>query len=115
MPDYETLRLTWWLLLGVLLVGFAVTDGFDLGVASIVRFVGRPEDERDAIIESSEPVWGGRRVWFVLAGGASFAAWPLLYAAAFSSFYLAMLLLLATFIIRPVVLAFRGKVDNRRW
>src|SRR5262245_19674863 len=111
MPDYETLRLTWWLLLGVLLVGFAVTDGFDLGVASIFRFVGRSDDERDAIIESIEPVWEGNQVWFVLAGGASFAAWPLLYAAAFSSFYLAMLLLLATFIIRPVGLAFRGKVD----
>ncbi|HKE44295.1 MAG TPA: cytochrome d ubiquinol oxidase subunit II [Steroidobacteraceae bacterium] len=115
MPDYETLRFIWWLLLGVLLIGFAVTDGFDLGVAAIFRFVGRSQDERDALVESIEPVWEGNQVWFVLGGGAAFAAWPPLYAAAFSSFYLAMLLLLVTFIIRPVGFAFRGKVDDRRW
>jgi cytochrome d ubiquinol oxidase subunit II len=115
MPDYETLRLVWWLLLGVLLVGFAVTDGFDLGVAAIFRFVSRSHDERDALIESIEPVWEGNQVWFILGGGAAFAAWPLLYAAAFSSFYLAMLLLLVTFILRPVGFAFRNKVDHPHW
>ena len=115
MPDYETLRLVWWLLLGVLLVGFAVTDGFDLGVAAIFRFVARSHEERDAVIESIEPVWEGNQVWFVLGGGATFAAWPMLYAAAFSSFYLAMLLLLLTFIIRPVGFAFRNKINRPQW
>ncbi|HZF25576.1 MAG TPA: cytochrome d ubiquinol oxidase subunit II [Steroidobacteraceae bacterium] len=115
MPDYEALRLIWWLLLGVLLIGFAVTDGFDLGVAAIFRFVGRSHDERDALIESIEPVWEGNQVWLVLGAGAAFAAWPMLYAAAFSSFYFAMFLLLAALIVRPVGFAFRGKVDDRKW
>ena len=115
MPEYEVLRLTWWLLLGILLIGFAITDGFDLGVAAIFRFIGRTNDERIALLESVEPVWEGNQVWLILGGGAVFAAWPLLYAAAFSSFYLAMLLLLAVLIIRPVGFTFRGKIDDPRW
>ncbi len=115
MPEYEVLRLTWWLLLGILLIGFAITDGFDLGVAAIFRFVGRSNEERIALLESVEPVWEGNQVWLILGGGAVFAAWPMLYAAAFSSFYLAMLLLLAVLIIRPVGFTFRGKIDDPRW
>jgi cytochrome d ubiquinol oxidase subunit II len=115
MPEYEVLRLIWWLLLGILLIGFAITDGFDLGVAAIFRFIGRTNDERIALLESVEPVWEGNQVWLILGGGAVFAAWPLLYAAAFSSFYLAMLLLLAVLIIRPVGFTFRGKIDDPRW
>ena len=112
MPEYEVLRFIWWLLLGILLIGFAITDGFDLGVAAIFRFVGRSNEERMALLESVEPVWEGNQVWLVLGAGAAFAAWPMLYAAAFSSFYLAMLLLLAVLIIRPVGIHLQGQ-DRR--
>ena len=115
MPDYPTLRVIWWLILGVLLVGFAVMDGFDLGVGASFRFLGRTDEERRALIEAIEPVWEGNQVWFILAGGAVFAAWPLLYAASFSGLYLAMFLLLIALILRPVGFVFRNKVADARW
>jgi cytochrome d ubiquinol oxidase subunit II len=115
MLNYETLRFIWWLILGVLLMGFAITDGFDMGVCAIFQFVGRDDDERRALLESVEPVWEGNQVWFILGGGATFAAWPLLYAASFSSLYLAMFLVLVGFILRPVGFAFRGKIADPRW
>jgi cytochrome bd ubiquinol oxidase subunit II len=115
MLNYETLRFLWWLILGVLLIGFAVTDGFDMGVGSIFRFVGRDDDERHALLECIEPVWEGNQVWFILGGGAAFAAWPLLYAASFSGMYLAMFLVLVGFILRPVGFAFRGKRSDPLW
>jgi cytochrome bd ubiquinol oxidase subunit II len=115
MLDYETLRVVWWLLLGVLLIGFAVFDGFDLGVAALLTIIGRTDDERNVLLETIEPVWEGNQVWFILGGGATFAAWPLLYAASFSGFYIAMLLLLLAFILRPVGFGFRGKIDDARW
>jgi cytochrome d ubiquinol oxidase subunit II len=115
MFDYETLRLIWWLILGTLLIGFAVTDGFDLGLGIIFRFIGRTDEERRALLECVEPVWEGNQVWFVLGGGAVFAAWPLLYAASFSSLYLAMFLILIALIVRPVGFAFRNKLADQRW
>ena len=115
MPDYETLRLIWWGILGVLLIGFAVTDGFDLGVGATFRFIGRSDDERRALLESIEPVWEGNQVWFILGGGAVFAAWPLLYAASFSGLYLAMFLVLVALILRPVGFTYRGKLADARW
>jgi cytochrome d ubiquinol oxidase subunit II len=115
MLDYATLRFIWWLILGTLLVGFAVMDGFDLGVGAIFRFVGRTDEERRALLASIEPVWDGNQVWFILAGGAVFAAWPLLYAASFSGLYLAMLLLLVALILRPVGFGFRNRIADRRW
>jgi cytochrome bd ubiquinol oxidase subunit II len=115
MLNYETLRFIWWLILGVLLMGFAVTDGFDMGVGSIFRFVGRDDAERRALLESIEPVWEGNQVWFILGGGAAFAAWPLLYAASFSGLYMAMFLVLIGFILRPVGFAFRGKRPDLLW
>lgn len=115
MIEYEILRLVWWLLLGVLLIGFALTDGFDLGVATMHRFIGRDDEERRMLLESIEPVWEGNFVWFVLGGGAAFAAWPMLYAVSFSAFYLAMFLVLAALILRPVGFKFRGFVDDPRW
>lgn len=113
--DYETLRFVWWVLLGTLLIGFAVMDGFDLGVGAIFRFVGKNDEERRVLIEAIEPVWDGNQVWFILGGGAVFAAWPLLYAASFSSLYLAMFLLLLAFIVRPVGFVFRNKLPQARW
>jgi cytochrome d ubiquinol oxidase subunit II len=115
MPEYEILRLIWWLLLGALLIGFAVTDGFDLGVGAIFRFIGKEDDERRALLESIEPVFDGNLVWFILAGGAVFAAWPLLYAASFSALYLAMFLVLLALILRPVGFMYRNKLTDARW
>ena len=115
MPDYETLRLIWWGILGLLLIGFAVTDGFDLGVGATFRFIGRTDDERRALLESIEPVWEGNQVWFILGGGAVFAAWPLLYAASFSGLYFAMFLVLWALILRPVGFTYRGKLAEARW
>ncbi|MEO8803068.1 MAG: cytochrome d ubiquinol oxidase subunit II [Rudaea sp.] len=115
MFDYEMLRLVWWLILGVLLIGFAVMDGFDFGVAALVRLLGRDDTERRAVLETVEPVWEGNQVWFILAGGATFAAWPLLYAIAFSGFYTAMFVLLAAFILRPVSFSYRNKSSNPHW
>jgi cytochrome d ubiquinol oxidase subunit II len=113
--DYETLRVLWWALLGILLIGFAVLDGFDLGTAILLPFVGRSNVERRLMINSVGPVWEGNQVWFILGGGASFAAWPPLYAASFSGFYVAMFLVLVALILRPVAFKFRGKVDNPAW
>jgi cytochrome bd ubiquinol oxidase subunit II len=115
VPDYETLRLIWWAILGALLIGFAVMDGFDLGVGATFRFLGRTDAERRALLESIEPVWDGNQVWFILAGGATFAAWPLLYAASFSGLYPAMFVLLAALILRPVGFFFRNKIEDGRW
>jgi len=115
MIEYEILRIIWWLLLGVLLIGFSLTDGFDLGVAAMHRFIGRNDEERRMLLESVEPVWDGNQVWFILGGGAAFAAWPLLYAVSFSAFYLAMFLVLTALILRPVGFMFRNKIDSDRW
>jgi len=105
----------WWLILGALLIGFAIMDGFDLGVGATFRFVGRTDEERRALLESIEPVWDGNQVWFILAGGAVFAAWPLLYAASFSGLYLAMFLLLVALILRPVGFVYRNKITDAGW
>ena len=113
--DYETLRVLWWALLGVLLVGFAVTDGFDMGMGALLPFVARNDLERRVTIKTVEPVWEGNQVWFILGGGAIFAAWPALYAVSFSGFYLAMFLVLATLIVRPLAFKYRSKRDDPRW
>jgi cytochrome d ubiquinol oxidase subunit II len=116
MPlDYATLKFIWWLLLGVLLIGFAIMDGFDLGAAMILPFVARDDAERRIVINTVGPVWEGNQVWLILGGGAIFAAWPTLYAASFSGFYPAMLLVLAALILRPVGFKFRSKLAAPRW
>jgi cytochrome d ubiquinol oxidase subunit II len=92
-----------------------VMDGFDLGVAMLVRVLGHDDDERRVLLETIEPVWEGNQVWFILGGGAAFAAWPLVYATAFSGLYVAMFLLLLAFIVRPVGFGYRNKVADPRW
>ena len=113
--DYDVLRVIWWLLLGVLLIGFAMTDGFDMGVGALLPFVGRSDTERRVVINTVGPVWEGNQVWFILGGGAIFAAWPPLYAVSFSGFYLAMFLVLAALILRPVAFKYRSKRDGAAW
>lgn len=113
--DYEILRLIWWALLGVLLIGFALTDGFDLGTAALLPFVGRTDEERRMVINTVGPTWEGNQVWFILGGGAIFAAWPFVYAVSFSGFYLAMFLVLAALILRPVGFKYRSKRPDAGW
>jgi cytochrome bd ubiquinol oxidase subunit II len=110
--DYEILRLIWWALLGILLIGFAVMDGFDFGTGILLPFVAKSDIERRVVINTVGPTWEGNQVWLILGGGAIFAAWPPLYAAAFSGFYLAMFLLLAALILRPVGFKFRSKFQG---
>lgn len=113
--DYDVLRVIWWALLGVLLVAFALTDGFDLGTGTLLPFVAKNDLERRVVINSVGPVWEGNQVWLVLGGGAIFAAWPQLYAVSFSGFYLAMAAVLLALILRPVGFKYRSKRDDPRW
>lgn len=113
--DYDVLRVIWWLLLGVLLIGFAIMDGFDLGTAILLPFVARSDSERRVTINAIGPFWDGNQVWLILGGGAVFAAWPLVYAASFSGFYIAMFLVLLALILRPVGFEFRNKIADARW
>jgi len=116
MPlDYETLRVIWWALMGVLLIGFALSDGFDLGVASLLPFVARNDLERRQVINTVGATWEGNQVWFILGGGAIFAAWPYVYAISFSGFYLAMFVVLAALILRPVGFKYRSKRPDAAW
>jgi cytochrome d ubiquinol oxidase subunit II len=113
--DYETLRLIWWVLIGVLLIGFALTDGFDLGAMALLPFVARSDVERRMVINTVSATWEGNQVWFILGGGAIFAAWPYVYAVSFSGFYLAMFLVLAALILRPVGFKYRSKKPDPAW
>ncbi|OSN02041.1 cytochrome d ubiquinol oxidase subunit II [Lonsdalea populi] len=115
MFEYEVLRFIWWALIGVLLIGFAITDGFDMGVGMLVRMMGRSDVERRVMINSIAPHWDGNQVWLITAGGALFAAWPMVYAAAFSGFYVAMILVLAALFFRPVGFDYRSKIEDARW
>ena len=115
MLDYATLKMIWWLLVGVLLVGFAIMDGHDMGVGTLLPFVGRSDLERRVVINTVGPHWDGNQVWFITGGGAIFAAWPLVYATAFSGFYWAMLVVLWALFFRPVGFDYRSKIHNASW
>lgn len=115
MLDYEMLRIIWWALLGVLLAGFAVMGGIDLGVGTLLPFVAKNNTEKRILINSVGPSWEGNQVWFVLGGGAIFAAWPFVYAVAFSTLYIALLLVLLALILRPVGFDFRHKINSDKW
>lgn len=115
MLTYELMRFIWWLLIGILCIGFAITDGFDMGVGVLSRILGRTDTERRIMINSIAPHWDGNQVWLFTAGGALFAAWPTVYAAAFSGFYVAMILVLASLFFRPVGFDYRSKIEDPRW
>lgn len=113
--SYEVLRVIWWLLIGLMLIGFALTDGFDMGVGALLPFVAKTDVERRVVINTVGPVWEGNQVWLISGGALIFAAWPLLYAISFSMFYLAMYVILIALILRPVAFKFRSKRDDPRW
>jgi len=115
MLDYPTLKIIWWLLVGVLLVGFAIMDGHDMGVGTLLPFVGQNDVERRVVINTVGPHWEGNQVWFITGGGAIFAAWPLVYATAFSGFYWAMMAVLWALFFRPVGFDYRSKIHNATW
>ena len=115
MIDYEILKVIWWLFIGVLLVGFAIMDGQDMGVGTLLPFLGKNDSERRIMINSVAPHWDGNQVWLITGGGAMFAAWPMMYATAFSGFYWAMLIVLMALIFRPVAFDYRSKVSATTW
>lgn len=115
MIEYELLKIIWWVLVGVLLIGFALTDGFDMGSMALMPFVGKSDEERRAAINTIAPHWDGNQVWFITAGGALFAAWPMVYATAFSGMYWALLLVLFALFLRPVGFDYRSKLENTKW
>ncbi len=115
MIDYEVLKVIWWVLIGVLLIGFAIADGMDMGVGNLLPVIGKTDQDRRVMINTVGPHWDGNQVWLITAGGAIFAAWPPVYAAAFSGFYFAMLLVLFALFFRPVGFDYRGKIDDDRW
>ncbi len=113
--DYETLRIIWWAFLGFMLIGFAVTGGFDLGVGVLLPFLGKTDNERRVILNAIGPTWEGNQVWFVQAGGVLFAAWPAVYAVSFSGMYFALLLALFALFLRPLGFDYRSKLTSERW
>lgn len=115
MLTFMVLKVIWWVLVGVLLIGFAVMDGHDMGVGTLLPFVGKDDVERRVVINTVAPHWDGNQVWFITGGGAIFAAWPLVYATAFSGFYWAMLAVLWSLFFRPVGFDYRSKIQNQLW
>ncbi|MGZ6340922.1 MAG: cytochrome d ubiquinol oxidase subunit II [Candidatus Limnocylindrales bacterium] len=105
----------WFLLIGVLLVGYAVLDGFDLGAGILHLFVARDDHDRRSVVAAIGPVWDGNEVWLLTGGGALFAAFPVVYATVFSGFYLALMLLLVALILRAVSLEFRSHLESAAW
>jgi cytochrome d ubiquinol oxidase subunit II len=113
--DYATLKVIWWCFIGGIIIVFALTDGWDLGIGMLSPFLGKSDDERRIILRSIEPNWEGNQTWLVIAGGVIFAAWPLVYAASFSGMYVAMLLVLFALFFRPVGFKYRNKLKDARW
>ncbi|MDD5034002.1 MAG: cytochrome d ubiquinol oxidase subunit II [Methylococcaceae bacterium] len=115
MFDYETIRLIWWLFIGVVAIGFAITEGFDFGIGALLPFLGRTDLERRVIINTVGATWEGNQVWLILLGGAIFAIWPPVYATLFSGLYAAMLLVLFALFFRPAGFDYRSKLENPTW
>ena len=115
MFDYETLKFIWWCLIGFLFIGFAITDGMDMGVGGLLPFVAKKDVESRVVINTVGAHWDGNQVWFITAGASLFAAWPLVYATAFSGFYFAMMLTLFSLFLRPLAFDYRSKIDSLKW
>lgn len=116
MLDIDVLRFIWWALIGIIFMGFAITDGFDLGAAVLLPLVARTDMQRRVVLNTVGPFWEGNQVWLILGAGAIFAAWPSIYAVAFSGFYLLVLILLLTLgISRPVSFKYRSKLPGEAW
>ncbi len=115
MFDYETLKFIWWGLIGFLFIGFAVTDGMDMGVGGLLPFVAKKDVESRVVINTVGAHWDGNQVWFITAGASLFAAWPLVYATAFSGFYFAMMLTLFSLFLRPLAFDYRSKIESEKW
>jgi cytochrome d ubiquinol oxidase subunit II len=115
MFDYETIRLIWWVFIGVVAIAFALTEGFDFGVGTLLPFVGKTDIERRVIINTVGATWEGNQVWLVLLGGAIFAIWPAVYATLFSGLYVAMMLVLFSLFLRPAGFDYRSKIENPDW
>ncbi|MDF7667151.1 cytochrome d ubiquinol oxidase subunit II [Orbaceae bacterium ESL0727] len=115
MIDYEIVRVIWWVLISVVLIGFVITDGFDMGVGILLPFIGKTDNERRIMINSIAPHWDGNQVWLITAGAGIFAAWPDVYAASFSGFYIAMILVLCALFFRPIGFDYRSKLETSKW
>lgn len=115
MFDYEVLRVIWWVIIGLVLIGFVVTDGFDMGVGILLPIIGKTNNERRIMINAIAPHWDGNQVWLITAGAGLFAAWPMVYAASFSGFYIAMALVLCALYFRPLGFDYRGKLEDSKW
>lgn len=113
--DYDTLQVIWWILVGVLLIGFALTSGMDMAVSTLLFKVGKNSKERGALINTIAPHWDGNQVWLITAGGAVFAAWPEVYAASFSGLYWGMLLVLFAIWLRPLAFDYRNHYVDETW
>ncbi|QJC38547.1 cytochrome d ubiquinol oxidase subunit II [Enterobacteriaceae endosymbiont of Donacia fulgens] len=115
MLNYEFLCLIWSIIIGVLITGFIITDGLDMGVGILLFIIGKNNIERRIMINTIAPHWDGNQVWLITTGGALFAAWPIVYATIFSHFYIMMILLLISLFLRPVGFEYRSKVKNKIW
>lgn len=112
---YWHLQTLWFGLIAVLWIGYFILEGFDFGVGTLLPFLGRDDRDRRVIVNTIGPVWDGNEVWLILAGGATFAAFPGWYATLFSGFYLALFVILVALIVRGVAFEYRGKHDSPRW
>jgi cytochrome d ubiquinol oxidase subunit II len=115
MFDFETLRIIWWGILVFLVCGFAVLDGFDLGIGILLPFLGKTDDERRVMLNTVGPTWEGSQTWLITLGGISFGAWSLVYAAFFSGLYTGLLVLLFALFLRPVGFDYRSKLTDPHW
>lgn len=113
--DYELLKLIWWGLVAFMVIGFVIMDGFDLGIGILLPFLAKTDDERRVLLNSVGPTWEGNQVWLIAGAGALFAAWPVVYAAAFSVLYVPFMFLLFGLFLRPVGFDYRSKLPSAKW
>lgn len=113
--DYATLKIIWWFFISTLFVIFFILGGRDFGVCMLLPIIGKTDEERRLLLNSVGPTWDGNQVWLITAGGATFAAWPLVYASAFSGLYAAFFLVLLSLILRPPGFEFRSKLKSLTW